>query len=162
MAWYCFRVSPQKEMAVQHIMRRCGFRAEVPTEVKWKRQNRYQKRRPVEYPKLTGYVLVRFEKEPPWFWLFHKLRCVHSVVGMGGQPTPISEKAIGTLGRAMTDTRKSFAPGERARIAEGMDHPMEGYAGRVEAIRGEKAKMILEFLGSQREVEIAIDVLEAA
>lgn len=162
MAWYCFRVKPQKEMAVKELMTRLGFRVAVPTEVKWRRQNRYQKRKPVEYPKLTGYVLIKFDDEPPWYFLFHRLRCVHSVVGNGGHPTPISEKAIGNLGRAMTDTRKSFAPGERARIAEGMDHPMEGYAGRVEAIRGEKAKMILEFLGSQREVEIPVDILEAA
>lgn len=157
--WYCFRVEPQREMAVKQILRRCGFRAEVPTETKWKRQNRYQKRRPVEYPKLVGYVLVEFEKEPPWYWLFHELRCVKSVVGMGGQPTPISSTCIGKLGRAMTDTRKSFAVGQRARIADGS---FEGYEGRVEAIRGEKARMVLEFLGSVREIEIAVDVLEAA
>jgi transcription antitermination factor NusG len=117
---------------------------------------------------LVGYVLCRFDSEPPWYLLFDRLRCVRSVVGFGGQPTPISETSIGALLKRQGEivpharslnTRRSFGPGDDVRIALG---GFRGYEGKVEAVRGAKARMILEFLGSRREIDIPLEALEAA
>jgi transcription antitermination factor NusG len=117
---------------------------------------------------LIGYVLCRFDDEPPWFFLFDRLRCVKSVVGFGGQPTPISATSIGALLQRQgeivpharsTNMRRSFGPGDEVRVALG---GFRGFEGRVEAVRGAKARMILEFLGSRREIDIPLEALEAA
>jgi len=97
------------------------------------------------------------------------MRCLKSVVGSGGQPTPIPQAGIDRLLRltgqstphvlSRNTRRASFVPGDNVRIAEG---PFTGFEGRVETVHGAKARMVFEMLGAMRDVDVPLDTLEAA
>lgn len=167
MDWYAFRTAPQKERAVETILNRIGFRAIVPLETKLCRRNRYQRRRPVQYPLMVGYVLCGFSGEPPWYYLFGHLRCLKSVVGFGGRPHVFADNAVRDLlarygqdvPQASINMRRSFAAGDQVIVVEG---PLKGFEGRVEAVTGDRARMVFEMLGGRRQIEVPLQHVEAA
>ena len=169
MSWYAFRVEPQKEFAAQEIVNRHGFRAVVPHEWRFIRGANAKRRSKTKiYPYVIGYVFVEIEHPPNWYLMF-SMHCLKSVVGSGGQPTPIPRQAIDGLLRltgqsiphvlSRNTRRASFVPGDNVRIAEG---PFTGFEGRVETVHGAKARMVFEMLGAMRDVDVPLDTLEAA
>ena len=169
MSWYAFRVEPQKEFAAQEIVNRHGFRAVVPHEFRILRGRAAKRRAQTKiYPYVVGYVFVEIRHPPNWYQMF-SMRCLKSVVGSGGQPTPIPQAGIDRLLRltgqstphvlSRNTRRASFVPGDTVRIADG---PFTGFEGRVETVHGAKARMVFEMLGAMRDVDVPLDTLEAA
>lgn len=166
--WYAFRVPPQKEFVAKEIMRRRGYNAIVPIEIKQCRPNRYAKRKePKEYPMLLGYLFIEVPQRVPWYDLF-RYRIVQGVVGMGGRPTTIPEAAIGSLmEKSGTDiphvyaknTRTSFGVGDDVVVTHG---PFCGFEGKVEKIKGAKARAVFNGLGIVDSIDIPLDMLRAA
>lgn len=169
MTWYAFRTEPQREYASQEIVNRHGFKAVVPYEWRSIRRSRHIKRRDAKpYPKFVGYIFIEVTHPPNWYQMF-SMHCLKSVVGFDGRPTPIPQAAIDRLllqqGESMPHVlsrntrRASVMPGDAVRVFEG---PLKGYEGRVEEIRGAKARMFVEMLGARREIDVPIEALEAA
>lgn len=166
--WYAFRVPPQKEFVAQTILTRRGFTAVVPSEVRFLRRSRSsRKTRERTSPLLHGYVLIPFEGEPQWHHLFN-LGIIQSVVGFGGVPAQIRPDAIDAIlklsripvpHRSSVNTRRSLAIGDCATLN---GRGFQNYPVRVEEIKGEAAKVMLEMFGATREVFVSLSELEAA
>lgn len=148
------------------IMARRGLTAHVPYEVKHYRRYGQKKRTERKYPVLTGYVLLPTIGEPPWSRIF-ALDVVKSVVGFAGVPAPIPDKAIRGLfqlaAQNVPTTRslnKGFRAGDRAIVKCG---PLADLVVKVEAVKGERARVLLGLLGSEdRAIDVPVSVLEAA
>ena len=169
MTWFAFRVQPQREFASQEIVNRHGFRAIVPYEWRVVRRVRHLKKRDSRiYPKMVGYLLVETLHPPNWYQMF-SMHCLKSVVGFDGEPTPIPKAAIERLlkeqGEAMphrlsrNTRRASLMPGDTARVFAG---PLQGFEGRVEDVRGSRARMLFAGAGAFENIEVPIENLEAA
>lgn len=60
--WYAIQVVPQKEFVAQEIMRRQGFVTYVPVEYRWRKWNKYTKKKEKRrFPMLPRYLFVGFE-----------------------------------------------------------------------------------------------------
>lgn len=168
--WFCIRVEAQKEIAAERILRDNGFNAFCPIEIKLRRANSYSKRRePRQYAKLIRYLFVAFEKGKPipWFSLF-RFRMIQAVIGQGGLPVAIRSidmQRVFGMSEAVTPYRKasnphrSFMVGENVEIVDG---PFVGRFVRVEEIKGDKARIILELFGENRDVMLPLEYLEVA
>ena len=164
--WYAYLVPPQKEFIAGEILSRQGLEVIIPTETKLRRKNRYSKKKePVTYAMLIGYIFVEIPEKVPW-WAPCRFPVVRSVVGIDGQPTAIPFAEIGRLNalgyvphKNSRNTRAGLLEGEEVIIAGG---PLQGWLGRIEEVKGQKARMFFEMLGSTREIEIDLENLEAA
>jgi transcription antitermination factor NusG len=164
--WFALRVGPQKEFAVEEILKRRGLRAFCPTETKWKRVGR--RKTPHNYPMLTRYVFA--SGADPWDIIraYRDRGLVQGVVGFDGRPAMISEEAIqrlarisgGALPTKSTSIHKSFTAGDKVRFAYGPWNPHEIV--EVSKIAGETGVVLMEMFGTVREVKVKLDQLEAA
>lgn len=168
MNWYCLRTAPQKEIALAEILRdQFGLSTFCPIETRWRRvPGTVRKRRPVTYAMLPRYMFVRCDY--PWEIIrAHRHRGIQGVVGIDGRPAPISEQAIERLIRISgtlvpTNTapiRRSFNVGDQVEIVSG---PFRGHLVPIESINGRAARVLMQMLGGETEVEIPLDQLEAA
>lgn len=165
--WFAIRVAPQREFAVEAMLRRQGIKVFLPTEVKFRKTIKKGRRVsvPVTYPSFVRYLFVR----KPFSWL-HLMaeRHITGVVGFEGVPAPIADAEIERLRSDSTSTvphRHSVNPhralrtGEMAEICEGV---FSGQIVKIEGLHGRKAKVFLNLFGGQKLVEIDIAGLEAA
>lgn len=93
---YALRVPPQREFAVERILRSDGFDVRVPIKHRLCRQHRNAKRMEARaFPLYVGYVFVTFcaFEQPAWRELF-RFDVVKGVIGENGNPTPIPERAM--------------------------------------------------------------------
>lgn len=166
MTWYALRTAPQREFAVEAMLRIKGYEVFLPTETKVRRQQgRNGKRVTVTYPMFVRYIFVGGKFS--WLHLMAE-RHVSGVVGFDGTPSPISDAEISRM-RAMSGSnvphRHSVNPhralrtGELAEITSG---PFAGQVVKIEGLHGQKAKIFMNLFGTRKEVEIATDKLEAA
>jgi len=165
-SWYALRTAPQREFAVEEILKRRGMRAFTPTEVKWKRVGR-QRKVPHNYPMLPRYVFA--SGADPWDVIraYRERGLVQGVVGFDGRPAMISEDAIQRLARmsgGSVPTRssrvhKAFVAGDKVEIMRG---PLQHWIVPIDSINGCAARIIIPMLGTERPVEIPLEDLEAA
>lgn len=166
MTYFAFRVPPQKEFATVEALKRRGFSAAVPFEVRFLRRHG-RKRQKIErpYPLLIGYVIVDMQEPFPWGAIF-RLDLIKSVVGFGGVPAPLNpeqtQRMIGLSGQQFPNrrnTRRSLAKGDLAYLN---GHGYSEFPVKVEGIEGERAKVMLELFGTEREVMVRLETLRAA
>jgi transcription antitermination factor NusG len=167
--WYAFRVTPQKEFATVDVLRRRGVNATVPFEVKFLRRHGSQKKKLEKaYPLLVGYVLADLPGPHSIYGVMNLSYLIKSVVGFNGMPAILNqcqvERMLAQSGqqianRQSVNTRKSLAKGDMAFHASEayQNHPV-----RVEELKGERAKIMVTLLGSEREVWTHISNLRAA
>lgn len=173
MKWFAFNVPSQTTMPVKEdrqfgiveILKRRGFAAHVPYEVKHYRRYGQKNRSTLKYAALPSYCLMAFDGCPPWNELFD-LACIRSVVkGAGGQPYIIPHanvQALFALAAKPVPTRslnKGFKSGDDALVRYGA---LAGHHVKVQSVRGERVRALLGLLGSEREVELKLGQLEAA
>lgn len=171
--WYALLVSPGKEFVAQKILRRYGLRTFVPVHNVWRRKNKFVPMKELKsYPVAPRYVFSGFEPGIPlWFELFN-LPIISGVVGLeAAAPTEIKAdrmvKFIQHLGHGVNApavqkfmrTHHEFAVGQTVEVLDG---PFKDRKVPVVAIRGAKAAIMLELFGVQQEVDIAMDMLQAA
>jgi len=166
--WYAFTTPPQKEGVATKVLDAIGCKTCVPTEIKYRRKNRYAKsRKAVAYPMMQRYVFVGFDGPVPWRQI-HDLPCISRVISVDGRPAKLPKGVIEQIhslsGQVIAHTRsvnthKGFAEGDVVRIAEGPLASEETY--NIESIDADMAQVVMEFLGSTREIEIPLSYLEA-
>ena len=103
-----------------------------------------------------------------WYELL-KLHIVSGVMSIANKPVCISgsdleqfinlnrEEIEDRLKHPISDEPKTSICGDQANVVDG---PFEGYLVDITTINGENAKVLLKFLGSIQEIDIAIDRLE--
>lgn len=164
--WFALRVAPQREAAVEAMLRIKGYDVFLPIEVKYRRaHHKHGKRVAVSYPMFTRYVFV----QAPFSWLYLMAeRHVCGVVGFDGSPAPISESEIERVrsmsGQAVphrhsVNPHRALRAGELAEIGVG---PFAGQIVKIEGLHGRKARIFLNMFGTRKSVEIAVEHLEVA
>lgn len=169
MAWYAFRVTPQKEFATVDVLKRRGVQATVPYEVKFLRRHGSQKKKLEKaYPLLVGYVLADLPGPHAIYPVMNLSYLIKSVVGFSGVPAVLNQFQVERMlkqsgqqiaNRRSVNTRKSLAIGDDATLN---GHGFAAYPVRVEAIKGEKAMVLIEMFGTARQVEVRLETLAAA
>ena len=175
--WHAIRIRPQHrlEFTVQHALTQREHPALVPFEEKWEKTK--NKRTLRKFALMPCYVFAGFYnyrefqitkdlinqraiqmgKNPP----------IVGLVGYGSKPAVLSPGDVsmlqasslpGTseinLGKALKQNGKALV------IARG--HPFEGHTVTVDSITRNRCRVLLEFLGSLKVVEIDASALEAA
>lgn len=167
MTWYAFRTVPQKERAAAEILaHRFDVATLVPLETRIIRRRRARdKAKEKSYPALVGYVLADVPDWAIWHRIIN-LDVILSVVGFDGRPAPLDPAAVHRLSKLSCNvassvpvTRKSFQKGDTCVVTSG---PLFGAQSKIEDIRGCRARVIVDLLGSKRSVEIPLDQLNAA
>lgn len=166
MNWFALRVAPMKEFAIEQILQKRGVTAFCPTETKWRRVGAKKKRTPVQRAMLPRYIMIRYPD--PWAIVrAMQDRGVCGVVCFAGVPAEIPEHSIAWLAKrsgAAVPTRhvpvhRAFAPGDRVEIVSG---PFQGWCVELKEIKGEVGRVLLELFGTERQVPVRLDQLEAA
>lgn len=165
MTWYAIRTAPQRELAVEAMLRRKGYTVHLPTETKTRRAGGFKgKRKVVTYPKFTRYIFI---KAPFSFLHLMAENHVSSVVGFDGSPAPITDEKFEAVlsmpsnvpHKHSVNPHRALRTGEMAEITSG---PFQGQVVKVQGIYGAKARIFLSLFGNGKEVEILLDKLEAA
>jgi transcription antitermination factor NusG len=172
LSWFALVVPPQKEFLAQEMLHDLGLATFVPAERKWRRRNKYAKNKElIAYALAPRYVFVGFRPgERLWFELFN-LHFVSGVVGLHGEPRQIPGEAMLSLINRYSNglnapdvqrymrSRREFTVGETVEVTSG---PFEGRKVVVREISKARARIVVELFGSSQEVEVRVDILEAA
>ena len=166
--WYALQSVPMKEFAAFTALRRHGMTGFLPVEYRWRRHNRWTRRRMrVAYPMFVGYLFVQCDGELPWMTLL-EIDAVRGVVAFDGKPAPIADSAMRGLmrvsgvsvpHRASVNTHRSLRPGDLAMIAAG---PFRDRTVTIEQIDKGKARIFLDLFGVVRPIDVPLEHLEAA
>lgn len=165
MNWFAIRCAPQRELAVEAMLRRKGYDVFLPTETKYRLVSRHAKRRvAVVYPLFSRYIFVGGKFS--WLHLMAE-RHITGCVGFNGTPAPISEAEIQKLRNMSGDVphRHSVNPHRALRVgelAEIQAGPFQGQVVQVEGLAGSKARIFLNLFGVRKLAEIELSKLEAA
>lgn len=171
--WYALVVPPQKEYVAAYIIHRHhGIETFIPTETRWRFQNRYAKARKKKeeyaFPVVPRMLFAGFVGEPDWYRLFN-MPIITGVVGMDGSPRMLSRTefakfagmhANGTL-RAPPEqrhmrSREEFRVDDTVSIVDG---PFRDHEAKVIEITGHMAKVLLPLFGVDREIPVELDRL---
>jgi len=164
--WVVLRVLPQTEFQTATALRASGFAALVPYERKFRRYGSRRRRVPRDYPLFPRYVFADMLSEAKLASLTG-VSGVSGILTAGGRVYRLSGPEIGWI-RSLAERcdqieginlHTALQRGQWARIAEG---PLSGLLGYVDAIRGQRASMLLEMLGVWRSVDVPLADLEAA
>ena len=171
--WYAVDTPPQKEWACDALLKRAGFTPWIPTYEKVQKVGRAPVRfQKVKKPFIPSLVFVDVGGDLATDMnLWSKLagcRLVRHIIGSGGVPRAITEDQINRMAetRGQLDALE-LARAEAARVQ--LDAPVtvtagafQGVHGTVKELRGHRAKVLLQFFGSTRDVEIGVAHLIAA
>ena len=164
MTWYAIRTAPQRERAVEAMLRVQGYVVFLPVETKIKRVGLKRTRREVVYPMFVRYLFVR--APVPWLHLM-AVNHVTGVVGFDGTPAPIEDHEIERIKnmsgniphRASVNPHRALRTGELAEITAG---PFSGQVVKITGLHGNKARIFVNLFGGVKEAEILLADLEAA
>jgi len=171
--WFVVRVRAGEEFRAEEILAKNGYGCFVPFEKKWRRRSRYQcAPELVRRPLLIRYMFVGFSADPIDWYRLASFPFVEKIVGVGGYPLQVPWSHVADFvvlynqdGRTAPREQKymkanrEFGVGDRVEVFGG---PFDGSVLRVEEIRGSKAKVLVDMLGSERAVTIPVDKLAAA
>jgi len=119
------------------------------------------KRRTIERRVFPGYILVEMMLDEDSWYVVRNTPGVTGFVGMGNDPTPLSEAEVKQIMARMDDDKPifkvNFKVGQKVRITGG---PFNDFIGTVAVIDADKAKVrvIVEFFG--RETPVELDFME--
>lgn len=164
MQWYVAVVHAQKEFAARDRLNELGYEIIVPIEYKWRRRSRHcRKRVEVAMPLLPRYVFVGCEGQLPW-WELRDCPMIQGFLGHDGYPKPLPPEAVRALeGLSFAiptfNPHKSIRAGDQVQFAAG---PLHGKIARVRKIVHKRARVLIEVFSSMREIEVPLEILEAA
>ena len=135
------------------------FRVVVPTEeeVEIRDGQRRSSRRRV----FPGYILVHMVLDDESWYVVRNTPGVTGFVGLGTNPTPLSEEEVGAILQRMEQEQPkikvNFREGETVRVVEG---PFADFMGTVDEIYPERGKVriLVSFFG--RETPVEMDFLQ--
>lgn len=163
MTYFAIRTAPQRETAVEAALRVKGYDVVLPLEGIRRRAKRGSGPRTILWkPMFTRYCFIR--GPVPWLHLMAE-RHVTGVVGFNGAPSPIADCEIDRL-RAMSgfmrpdvsvNKQRAVKTGDMAKISSG---PFTGHVVKVTGLSAKKARVFQRLFGSERSVELPVDMLE--
>lgn len=154
--WYCVQTAPKQERITSALLRnevgievfspRVRFKRARSTGVAWVNESMF-----------PGYVFARFDYETQHRHV-RATGSVAKIVSFGDRPSPVPDQLIGELRASVADEEtveipQDVAPGEEVRIVTGPFSGVTALVTRVLPAR-QRVAILLEMLGSQREVEI--------
>lgn len=166
--WYVIHCYSGYENKVRHAieqrietmgMRDRIFDVIIPTEEEIEVKD--GKRRTIERRVFPGYILVEMKLDEDSWYVVRNTPGVTGFVGMGNDPTPLSEEEVKQIMARMDDDKPifkvNFKVGQKVRISSS---PFNDFIGTVAAIDADKAKVrvIVEFFG--RETPVELDFME--
>ena len=93
--WYALEVVRQKEYVAGFLLKRqFGCETFIPTETRWRRRNRYSRRKSeVAYAAIPGVIFAGFPGPPAWFHLM-RLPHITGVLSIGDRPATVDGKQL--------------------------------------------------------------------
>lgn len=162
-AWYVLHCRAQREWQVASMLdQRLGLQVYLPElQYRFRGQNQYA-------PLFPGYLFVHVDLQLVGLNSINTLPGVVRLVAFGETPESVPDCTIAML-REYTERMNSsgelighgYRPGDTVKIKDG---PFDG----LEAIfygptkPSERVRVLLEFLGSSRQVDVRVDALEPA
>jgi transcription antitermination factor NusG len=160
--WFVVRTAPLGEFKAVEGLKLRGFDAFVPSEERYRRlSGRCKRKKVVRYPLTPRYVMAGFPSAvPPWQEL-DQIDAVQGVVSFGGQPSRMRSDVVEAFRNLGPNTggvqiHKGLRVGDMVEIMSG---PFTGWRGPMDAVSKGTASIRLPMLGSDRVVDIAIDLL---
>lgn len=147
------------------MLKRHGLHVFLPTEIKWRRVTRHEKK-PRVYPLLPRYLFVADAN--PWELMRqYNGRGLTGVLTLDGRRAAVaSQREIDWLaaqsgGYVNTAQRvgKALEPGKLVQVTAG---PYKDWTVKLESINGRTARILMHMFGGVREVEVPLAQLEAA
>ena len=157
--WFCVKTRPKHEKLSAHFLRsRVGLEVFSPV-LRFQRAT-VSGRKWFEEALFPGYVFARF----PWrshYRLVASSMGVTKIVGFGGQPAVVHEGVIAELREFVRDNEiieisPEIAPGDEVTLLEGPFKGLRAVVTRVMPAK-ERVAVLLDLLGTQREVEVTAD-----
>ena len=144
-----FRTTPQGEFKARDELQSVGITAEVPFERKWSKQHHRQKQaKPRDYPLMTGYVVVRANRDERLANAVRGTKHVRRYVGS------IRDEEMASLhqinGRKVNEpyaTPSGIKVGDHVNIPKGR---FAGIVAKVVRIEGNSAHVEYKMLGATR------------
>lgn len=110
-----------------------------------------------------GYLLIKMVLDDQSYWAVRSTPGITSFVGIGNQPTPISEKEVQTIMQftqfAAPKYKAVFSVGEAVKIVDG---PFADFLGTVDSLDEEKGKVRVLVSIFGRETPVELDLLQIA
>lgn len=169
MIWYALKVAPMREFTAEAMLRRKGYDAFCPVEIKHRRPSRKTKRRVAyAYPMFVRYIFVGSKTgDLPWLQLLAE-RHVSGVIRSDGMPAAIADEKLRQIrensGKVIPyklakNPHKAFQVGERAKVKVGA---FRGFEAKIEEVTGRRAKLLLSLFGRPVQTDVDMADLEAA
>ncbi len=185
--WYAVRIAtrqrrlkhrhpdePERQpFTTQHLLECQGFATFMPRYSVFRQRSKYRRLKEARfYPLLVGWIFVGWTLGMNrWRELFDTAGVV-AVAGANGQPYRLTQERIDELMRKWEPQRyaahkrekwmrtyREYAPGDTVKL---VDAPFDGFEGRVVAVKGRHARVLLNLLGVEREVTVdAMSVVAA-
>lgn len=167
--WYVITTEPAREDVIARWLEEQGYFTLTPLETRWRLAKprcggKSRKREAYQVPLLPRMVLVGFAEPPRWLAVMDRYG-ITGVLGINGAPVPMRRGEAERLQQASERLRRQSGPravkaGSKARIAApGL---FLGHVVEVRSITGKTARIVQQLFGAAREVEIALDDLDAA
>ncbi len=167
--WFALRVPSQKELRCSKILRDGGVRAVVPYERRSVRMHRNCRRkgRAKDYPTMWGYVLVAFTGPVNWYALFTDFSFINGVVCFEGSPAVLDTNQVEEF--LIREDKRNFVDSPFVRkmrykyeyeVNDMVRINTQGFAdypAKVIEIDEHSAKVLLTFLGAEREIRVPVD-----
>ncbi|HOQ08436.1 MAG: antiterminator LoaP [Bacillota bacterium] len=165
--WYAlFVLTGQEEKVKERIMYRFEDRIRVVVPKRILRERKGGSWRIVKRVLFPGYVLINGHIDVDLYYSMKSIPGMIKLIRSGYDPVSITEDEIRVLSRLMSNGEEigisqALDEGGRIRITDGPLLAMEGYIKEINRRKG-RAKVIINFLGEARTVELAISVLQPA
>jgi transcription antitermination factor NusG len=167
--WFILRCASGLDFLAEEELRGSGWDIFLARERKWQ-PGRWRRKRhqavTVDYPRFPGYLFIAIC--PPGWPDLSARPFIRGVLAMDGVPVPLAPREIERLKAedgttvphvGSVPTRKSFAPGQAARILAG---PFQEFIVVIESIGEAGARASVPVLGRQADVVLPLTILEAA
>ncbi len=158
-SWYALRTKPRKEDVVWRQVLGHEFEAFYPRLRVTPVNPRSRKLRPY----FPGYLFVKADLETSGLSVFQWMPHAIGLVSYGGEPAAVPDHLIEAIRKRVEEINAAggelfdgLQPGDVVRIDEG---PFRGYEAIFDArLPGsERVRVLLELLGSQRQVPVELD-----
>ena len=160
--WYVVRTKPHQELLAWVNLERQRYQCFCPQVKHWR--IRYGKRQLCEAAFFPGYLFIRLDLASMNTAPIRSTRGVSGLVSFGSCIMPVPEDVINVIRMRISDD--GFITGEQSDFICGQevhveDGPMTGIDAIFKAKKGEdRALLLLNILGGQREVEVPITTLQ--
>lgn len=164
---YVLTTPPQRELDAVAVLSRRDVAAWTPVEFVEKRQRgrqAFERQIWITRPLLPGYVIVDLPSTDAVAGLVYKESrafrpVVRGYLGIGGQPSMVSDKALAAL-KSVDGQHKPLSRQVRHRPGDVI--MVHGRQVTIVSVRGDRARAIADWFGSQREIDVDLGrLLEA-